>query len=83
MVEARWSRRCQALALEMNWTGGSRDARAVLLRRFVEMYDGTPAALSAEVELIHETPTLVTGFFVSDSPPPTYAPGNLQRSLDE
>jgi hypothetical protein len=150
----------QALALEMNWTGGSRDARVAQLRRFVEMYDGTPAALSAEVELIHETltiaqqidtaqqfarehagtvaaaqalhhaayqlavnsainveprgsdpterlvrvaaiarelesgrypasewvtraPTLVTGFFVSDSPPPTYAPGNLQRSLDE
>ena len=151
----------QALTLEMNWTGGSRDARVAQLRRFVEMYDGTPAALGAQVELIADTlpiaqqidaaqqfarehagtvaaaralhhaayqlavnyainsveargsdptdrfvrvaaiarelesgrypasewvtraPTVVTGFFVSDSPPPSYAPGNLQRSLDE
>jgi tetratricopeptide (TPR) repeat protein len=33
-------------------------------------------------EWVTRAPTLVTGFFVPDSPPPTYAPGNVQRSLD-
>jgi tetratricopeptide (TPR) repeat protein len=35
-----------------------------------------------QVEWVARAPTLVTGFFVSDSPAPPYAPGNLQRSLD-
>jgi tetratricopeptide (TPR) repeat protein len=151
----------QILQLEMNWTGGSRDERVAHLRRFAETYEGTPAALSAEVELIAESlpiarqvdaaeqfarehpgtvagaralhhaafqlahnypiagleapgsdptdrlvrvaaiarelergpyppsewvtraPTLVTDFFVPDSVPASYAPGNLQRSLAE
>lgn len=34
-------------------------------------------------EWVARAPTLVAGFFVPDTPPPSYAPGNAQRSLDE
>jgi hypothetical protein len=33
-------------------------------------------------EWVARAPTLVSGFFVSDSPTPSYAQGNVQRSLD-
>jgi tetratricopeptide (TPR) repeat protein len=148
------------LRLQTNISRGSRDSWTTGLRAFVKEYDGTPAAVLAEVELMADTlpiaqqieaserfarehegtvagaralyhagfqlahnyaitgletrgsdptdrlfrvaaiarelesgryppcewvaraPTLVTGFFVSDSPAPSYAPGNVQRSLD-
>jgi tetratricopeptide (TPR) repeat protein len=101
------------LRLQTNISQGSRDSWTTGLRAFIKKYDGTPAAVLAEVELMADTlpiaqqieaserfarelesgryppcewvaraPTLVTGFFVSDSPAPSYAPGNVQRSLD-
>jgi tetratricopeptide (TPR) repeat protein len=149
------------LRLQTNISQGSRDSWTAGLRAFIEKYDGTPAAVLAQVELMAEpppiaqqiaaserfarehegtvagaralyhagfqlavnyaitgleprgsdptdrllrvaaiarelesgryppcewvarAPTLVTGFFVSDSPQPSYGPGNVQRSLNE
>ena len=146
--------------LQMSIAPHSRDAWATALRELIGKYDGTPAALLAEVELMTATlpiaqrvemterfarehegtvagaralyeagfnlagnyaitgleprgsdptarllrvaaiardlesgryppcewvaraPTLITGFFVSDTPAPSYASGNVQRSLD-
>ena len=45
----------QALWLQLDISPYSRDGWATALRAFIRKYDGTPAALLAEVELMNET----------------------------
>jgi len=72
--------------LEVNYPVTGLEARGsdptARLLRVAEIARDLESGRYPPCEWVARAPTLITTFFVSDSPAPSYAPGNVQRSLD-